>query len=65
MKTPAFKTPYKRPPTISPAIEATAEELPANPCTAPWMDESAVFDKMASSEGHIRPFPTASNAAPP
>ncbi len=43
---------------------ATAPTPLANPCTAPCALRSAAPERIARSEGHITPLPTASGAVP-
>lgn len=43
---------------------AIAPPLLASPCTAPWTWVPAARERMASSDGYITPFPSASSAAP-
>ena len=43
---------------------AIAPALLANPCTVPCTLRSVVPDRIASSDGHMMPLPTASSAVP-
>ena len=45
-------------------IEAIAPTLPAKPCTAPCMLASLDLERIANSDGHMTPLPSASNAVP-
>ena len=45
-------------------VVAIAPALLANPCTVPCTLRSVVRDRIASSDGHRMPLPTASSAVP-